>query len=536
MDVRSAASRIALALAGLACASAASAQQLTRPKFDLERLWLDPSARGSLVVGTGEPLTQGEVRAAVTMDWEKDPLVFTRDGDIRGRGLGEERTLGSRIVEDRLTAHLNAAFGLWDHLELGLGLPVVAYQNGGAGDRVFGSADKAGVGAPVVGLRWGALGQDRGAPVNLAVGLQVEPQWDDNVMAWGANRGWILAPHVEVGHRFGGFLLGADVGGRLRTEDAIFTNGERLSHEVLAGVVAATTGAPLRFELSARGAFNFDGLSQSAEVLGGARYAMGPAELYALAGPGFMEAPGTPTFRVLAGVAFATRRPTAPPAAAPAPQPAAPAPVAAKPAVRPPPDPCAPGQRHTPAQCPNLDDDGDGIPNGQDRCPLQPGPAATKGCPDSDGDGIPDLDDKCPTVKGLPEYQGCPPPARAEIKKGKIDIKEKVFFDPGKASIQERSNALLDDIASLIKANPGAGVIVIEGHTDSTGRADLNRKLSAERAGAVKAALVARGVDASRLEAAGYGSARPVGDNRTAAGREQNRRVEFVIKGVPERK
>lgn len=56
----------------------------------------------------------------------------------------------------------------------------------------------------------------------------------------------------------------------------------------------------------------------------------------------------------------------------------------------------------------NMDRDGDGVPDSKDRCPDQPGPAATQGCPDTDGDGIPDIDDKCPARPGLAEFDGCP--------------------------------------------------------------------------------------------------------------------------------
>ena len=54
------------------------------------------------------------------------------------------------------------------------------------------------------------------------------------------------------------------------------------------------------------------------------------------------------------------------------------------------------------------DSDGDGVPDAEDKCPNDPGPAKYNGCPDTDGDGIIDKDDKCPTVPGLPEFQGCP--------------------------------------------------------------------------------------------------------------------------------
>jgi outer membrane protein OmpA-like peptidoglycan-associated protein len=232
------------------------------------------------------------------------------------------------------------------------------------------------------------------------------------------------------------------------------------------------------------------------------------------------------------GLALQTPEPAAP-APEPPPQaeaPPEPAPVAAAP------DPCAPGQAHTPEQCPALDDDGDGIPNGEDQCPEQAGIPELHGCPavDTDGDGIPDYLDKCPDQPGVAEYQGWPPPApsRAEIGAGKIDIEEKVYFDTGKAVIQQRSHALLDDVARLIVANPQVGVIRIEGHTDDRGSAQLNRRLSLARAEAVRGYLVSQGVDAARLQAQGFGPDRPAQPNTTAAGREANRRVEFVILGA----
>jgi outer membrane protein OmpA-like peptidoglycan-associated protein len=71
--------------------------------------------------------------------------------------------------------------------------------------------------------------------------------------------------------------------------------------------------------------------------------------------------------------------------------------------------------------------------------------------------------------------------------------------------------------------------VSIEGHTDNTGKADKNLALSQKRVDAVKAYLVKKGVDASRLTAVAYGDTKPVGDNKTAAGRAENRRVEFKV-------
>ena len=67
------------------------------------------------------------------------------------------------------------------------------------------------------------------------------------------------------------------------------------------------------------------------------------------------------------------------------------------------------------------------------------------------------------------------------------------------------------------------------GHTDNVGAKGYNQKLSENRAGAVKAYLVKKGVDASKLTSAGYGDTQPVADNKTAAGRQKNRRVEMKL-------
>ncbi len=180
--------------------------------------------------------------------------------------------------------------------------------------------------------------------------------------------------------------------------------------------------------------------------------------------------------------------------------------------------------------CP--DRDGDGILDKDDACPDQKGPAATKGCPDRDGDGVPDKDDKCPDVYGKAEFQGCPPPTPKSIRltAEKIEILEIVYFDTGKATIQERSNALLQDIATVMKDNPNLKKVRIEGHTDNVGQPARNLGLSQSRAEAVRKFLIEKGgVAADRLAAEGLGDTHPVADNKTADGRAKNRRVEFVI-------
>lgn len=70
--------------------------------------------------------------------------------------------------------------------------------------------------------------------------------------------------------------------------------------------------------------------------------------------------------------------------------------------------------------------------------------------------------------------------------------------------------------------------ITVEGHTDNVGNAAANKELSRKRADSVRAWLVSQGIDASRIETAGFGDSKPAADNTTAEGRQQNRRVELV--------
>jgi outer membrane protein OmpA-like peptidoglycan-associated protein len=191
--------------------------------------------------------------------------------------------------------------------------------------------------------------------------------------------------------------------------------------------------------------------------------------------------------------------------------------------------------------CPDPDNDNDGIPDNFDQCPNEPEDMDNfqdeDGCPDPDNDkdGIPDKQDKCPnepeTINGYQDEDGCPdkgPPPKVKIEGGQIVILEKVFFATDKATILPKSFNLLDQVAATIKAH-GEMKIRIEGYTDSQGKMQHNIKLSQDRADSVMMYLMKKGIDPARLVAAGYGPASPIADNKTAKGREANRRVEFHI-------
>jgi len=122
------------------------------------------------------------------------------------------------------------------------------------------------------------------------------------------------------------------------------------------------------------------------------------------------------------------------------------------------------------------------------------------------------------------------PPARVEVRDNKIAINEKIQFEYNKATIKEVSFSLLNEVASVIKKNPHIKKIQIEGHASSEGDANHNKKLSDERARAVMSYLVKQGgIPKEQLVAKGFGIDKPIADNGTPEGREQNRRVEFNI-------
>jgi len=122
-----------------------------------------------------------------------------------------------------------------------------------------------------------------------------------------------------------------------------------------------------------------------------------------------------------------------------------------------------------------------------------------------------------------------PGPDKVILTASNIAIVDKVQFETGKAALLPASFSLLDEVVKVMKDNPQIEEVEIGGHTDSTGAADFNRKLSQERAESVLKYMTGKGIKTARLQAKGFGPDKPVADNETDAGREANRRVEFNI-------
>lgn len=111
---------------------------------------------------------------------------------------------------------------------------------------------------------------------------------------------------------------------------------------------------------------------------------------------------------------------------------------------------------------------------------------------------------------------------------GKTIRLENIYFETEKSVLLENSNEELNKLVNLLKQMPGLKIKIL-GHTDNQGNESFNKKLSEERAKAVKNYLVSKGIDESRLSSLGYGSEQPIESNETKQGREKNRRVEFLI-------
>ena len=178
-----------------------------------------------------------------------------------------------------------------------------------------------------------------------------------------------------------------------------------------------------------------------------------------------------------------------------------------------------------------IDSDGDGIPDSLDKCPTVFGYYRYNGCPipDTDGDGVNDEIDHCPTVPGLKTNHGCPLEEKVVTKEVIEQVRvatPKIQFTYNKADLLSSSFKALDEVAGILLRDPYIK-LRIEGHASMEGRYEFNQKLSEERANAVKNYLVQKGIDAARLSAVGFGSARVLTIDPEL--QTINRRVEMIL-------
>lgn len=192
---------------------------------------------------------------------------------------------------------------------------------------------------------------------------------------------------------------------------------------------------------------------------------------------------------------------------------------------------------------PNLDSDGDHIPDVTDRCDdmaeTYDGFADEDGCPEFDGDadGVPFERDECPRDPIHPEQDprysdGCP--KVAEFAGDRIVITQAIFFAEGRAELMPSATPVLQAVLGVMNEHPEIAYFLVEGHTNQNGGDAFNLRLSDARAFAVMSWLGERGIPGARLLSKGFGETRPLVEADDPSAEAVNRRVEFRVVAVEE--
>lgn len=269
----------------------------------------------------------------------------------------------------------------------------------------------------------------------------------------------------------------------------------------------------------------FVGTKTNAELLATASWRWGSWLLRAGGGPGLGTAPGTPRYRLIAGVAFAPSdeplrsfRAQSDAAASPG------SGVAASGAIRGSDELKEPGpEAPVVGQAPRLDP----ICGRAGASESEASPS----CPSAADTSLPETDAACPgdpapSSAGATQA-GCASEVR--VRGDQLELKREVLFASNSDTIDPHSHELLAAVATALAAHPEIVRVAVDGHTDDVGPERANLVLSQRRALSVLRWLVAAGIDERRLEARGFGPRQPKAPNLTESGRIANRRVEFLV-------
>ena len=542
-------------LAALATAAAAPAlaQTLPSPAVELEQFHGSPFSDRTLRLDGTTVLPDGKLHLGLDLDYAFRPLVVKDVADDT-----------HALVRQAAGGELRVAYGLAGRLELGALIPVTLVQ---AGDTLAGVQPpaRAGLEAIRAGLKVHLLGNGGTGPGLGASVLAVIPTGAPGGLVH--EHGFGAEARLFGDVRTGVVTIAAGAGARLREATTLYDiplGDELLANLAVDYQLSVTTS--VFGELSGATALTSPLASTKQtplEVLFGGRARFGTLQLFGAAGPGLLDGYGTPVFRLVAGASWSNA-------------------------------PLDVGDVHERAVaedkdgfqdgdgCPDPDNDGDGIPDVRDKCPNEPetkngykdddgcpdknphdvdtdkdgvmddvdkcpndpedkdGFQDADGCPDPDNDkdGISDVKDKCPnepeTINNVEDDDGCPDKGIVTLREGELETLKPIFFASDRARVRHAFRPTLDDVAAILKGHPEIGRCAIEGHTDATGPAAWNKKLSLERAKSVAVYLISRGVDPARVVAIGQGEALPWATNQTEAGRAANRRVIFHIEGVSE--
>ena len=482
------------------------------------------------------------------------------------------------VIKHQVTMDLMVAFGLWERLEIGVGLPVAFYQDS---DNLSFLGQTSSLGMGLGDLRFVLKGRlFTVGPFSMAIALPLTvPTGKDEYFL--GDDGVTFTPKAVLSVDTKWVDVGLNAGYRLRPDQTVelptVANKVIIDDELVfsLGVKVAVWQEKIDFIADAWMSMRYEEMDKEeipAEVVGGFRFYLPKGfTAHVGGGPGLTRGVVSPMFRVFAGVGYAYEPPPPPP------------PVVDtdpdKDGIHDPKDKCpnepedkdkfededgcpdhdndgdgildkddkCPHKAEDKDKfededgCPDLDNDKDGVLDSVDKCPLQPEDKDKfedeDGCPDPDNDkdGILDKDDKCPTepesFNGYQDEDGCmdsKPKAKVQITRTAITVPP-VYFATNKDKILKRSHSTLLEVVDLLKKNTWVKKIQVEGHTDDRGNDAFNMDLSERRAGSVKQFLLENGIKEGRLSAKGFGETKPITSNKTRKGRAQNRRVDFII-------
>jgi outer membrane protein OmpA-like peptidoglycan-associated protein len=189
--------------------------------------------------------------------------------------------------------------------------------------------------------------------------------------------------------------------------------------------------------------------------------------------------------------------------------------------------------------CVDPDNDGDGIADNLDKCPAEPedkdGFKDTDGCADldNDGDGFADAADKCPgeaeVINGVDDDDGCADRGNAlvVVSPDRLETMESIEFK--KTTIQKASFNLLGQIGATLRAHPEILRLRITVHVQPTKQAAADERVSELRAFAIREWLIKYGIDDKRLEPRGFGGSKPLVDPKSKGAKAINERVDLII-------
>jgi hypothetical protein len=480
----------------LGSVAAPRARAQTTEGFRIDRFRPPPSAEDGLGVQYARTLGHLVPSVGLVLDYAHAPLVArTSDGQT------------GAIAGHRFLAHVTGALGVLDFLEFHVRMPVAFTGGDGPfrlGGASFASADVVGLGDGALGGSVAIFSQGR---EGLSLGAMIEA-----MLPWGTStsyasdagafsgRGQLLltfaSPHVSASVMAGAFYR-PDRALTVGTGTIARTGSE---FEYALSIVVPTIPA-LDLLLEVVGAVSLpDGQPHPAplEAMFGARGRLGAGvSLEGGIAGGFSMAPGVPDVRAVLGVRW-----TLPPP-----------PIG---------DTDGDGFLDTNDECPDQaedrdawqdgdgcldpDNDGDGWMDTDDACPIEAedrdGFGDTDGCPDPDNDqdGVPDEHDRCPLAPGATFQHGCP--QNITIDGEHVRLAWPIEFAEGSAEIPVNAGAMLDEIAGAFTIDPNRSHWEIAVRIVPRGRRDDGVATATARAQAIVAALVARGVDASRLTAA----------------------------------